>query len=138
MNNYRYEDITVGMKEVFLYKITEEKMISFLSLSGDENPIHCNDNYAKEKGFKDRVVYGMLNAALFSTMAGVYLPGKNSLLQQIEVAFIKPVYVNSTVNVCGEVIGKNDKYRFITVKISIFNEEGIKVCRGKMDVGVLE
>ena len=138
MNSYLYEEITIGMKEEFFYNITEEKMSAFLTLTGDKNPMHCDAGYAKNKGFEGRIVYGMLNASLFSTLAGMYLPGKNSFLHHVGVKFVKPVYIGSTVKVCGEVIEKNDKYRFITVKTSIYNQESIKVCRGKMDIGVLE
>ncbi len=137
MNEYRYEEISVGLREEFSFHMTEEKMKSFQLLSGDENPMHCDEAYARSRGFKDRIVYGMLSAALFSTMAGMYLPGKYSLLENVEAAFVKPVYAGETLKVCGEVVEKNDKYRLIIVKMFILNADGHKVCRGKMNVGVL-
>lgn len=138
MNNYVYDELTVGMTEEFFYEITAERMEMFRALTGDENPLHCDKHYAEGRGFDDKVVYGMLNASLFSTMAGVFLPGRNSLLQHADVQFAKPVYVGERVRVCGQIKEKDDRYRIITVKMAVYNAKNIKVCRGKMEIGVLE
>lgn len=137
MNNYLYDELAVGMRKEFFYDITAERMEMFRALTGDENPLHCETHYAQDRGFADRVVYGMLNASLFSTMVGVALPGRNSLLQHVDVQFAKPVYVGERVRVCGQITEKDDKYRRITVKMAVYNAENIKVCRGKMEIGVL-
>lgn len=137
LHDYRYGELAVGMKEEFFYEVTAERMEMFRVLTGDENPLHCEKHYARDRGFDDRVVYGMLHASLFSTMAGMYLPGKNSLLEHVDVQFAKPVYVGEKLRVCGQIMEKNDKYRRIAVKMAIYNEKDSKVCRGKMEIGVL-
>lgn len=137
MNHYSYDEIVIGLKEEFLFPVTEEKMQAFKLVSGDENPMHCDEHYARESGFDGRVVYGMLDAAAFSALAGMYIPGEKSLLQCVEASFIRPVYVGSVLKVCGEVIEKNDKFRLVTVKVSVYNEDMVKVCRGRIEVRVL-
>lgn len=70
MNAYKLSDIFIGMKESFSRVVTAEMMDQFLEISGDENPLHNDETYAREKGFPGRVVYGMLTASLISTLGG--------------------------------------------------------------------
>lgn len=83
MNHYRMENIEVGHKESFVTTIGELKMKCFLDITGDLNPLHNDETFAKNKGFNGRVVYGLLNASFFSTLAGMYLPGERCLIQEV-------------------------------------------------------
>ena len=136
MNEYSYEEISIGHKESFSVNVTEEMMASFNKMTGDINPLHNDEEYAKSKGNPGRVVYGMLTASLLSTLAGVYLPGKRSLIQEVKIKFAKPVYVGDTLTVEGAVEEKNDTFRLLMLKVTIRNQAGEKVCRAKMQVGV--
>ena len=136
MNEYTFDEIKTGFTESFLVKITEEKMAAFEGITGDTNPLHKDSNYAKEKGYRDRVVYGMLTTSLISTLAGVYLPGKYSLISQESMMFKNPVIVGDTLKVKGTVIERNEKFKFITLKVEITNQNNEIVVFGKMDVGV--
>ncbi len=136
MNEYFYEDLEVGKKEEFKVKITGQMLDAFRGISGDENPLHCDEEYAKGEGYKGRVAYGMLTASFLSTLAGVYLPGKYSLIQSSEIKFAEPVYIGDELTVTGEISEKNDTYGLIFLKVTIRNDGGKKVCRGKMQIGV--
>ena len=139
MNEYKFEDIYKGQIEEFTFEITEEKMQQFCNISGDNNPLHTDLNYAKTKGYNEVVVYGLLTTSALSTLAGVYLPGKYSLIHSVEISYARPVFVSSSpLKVRGEVIEKDDRFSRITVKVSIFNKNGVKVCRGVMQIGVLQ
>lgn len=139
MNQYSYPEIRVGQVEEFAFDITEEKMKQFLEITGDNNPLHNDRAYAKQKGYADRVVYGLLTTSALSTLAGVYLPGKYSLIHQIELDYAKPVFLSSSpLRIRGEVIEKDDRFLRITVKVSIFDQQNQKVCRGTMQIGVTE
>ena len=136
MNTYTYEEITIGQKVEFAASITAEQMDLFRGITGDENPLHTSAEFAKGKGFSDRVVYGMLTASFLSTLAGMYLPGERSLIQQVEVKNTSPLLLCNAGNlrVRGEVIEKNDTFSRITVKVTIADAAGNKVLRGKMQV----
>lgn len=136
MNSYSYEEITVGMTESFTVQITEKKMEYFLELTGDMNPWHNQKDYAKEKGYKDRVVYGMLTASFLSTLAGIYLPGEKSLIHSVETKMIKPVFIGDELIVTGKVSEKSGSIPVITVKVTIENQNREIVMRGKMQIGV--
>ena len=136
MNEYTYDEIAIGQKESFSVTVTDEMMESFRNLTGDINPLHNDKDYAISKGHPDRVVYGMLTGSLLSTLAGVYLPGRNSLIHEVKIKFAKPVYIGDTLTVEGEVEEKNDTYSLLMLKVTIRNQAGEKVCRAKMQVGV--
>ena len=116
MNAYTFDEIEVGLTESFEARVTEEMMDAFRNLTGDENPLHKDCDYAKEMGYPDCVCFGMLSASFLSTLAGVYLPGKYSLIQSVEVKFSKPVFPGEILEFTGKVTEKNDMFRFIKVK----------------------
>lgn len=136
MNDLSYEEIKVGHKESFSVTVTEEMMDKFLAITGDVNPLHNDEDYAKSAGHPGRVVYGMLSASLLSTLAGVYLPGKRSLIHEVKIKFAKPVYIGDTLTVEGTVEEKHDVYSLLMLKVTVRNQSGDKVCRAKMQVGV--
>lgn len=136
MNQYTFEELEVGMKACFTVTVTEEMMESFRRLSGDGNPLHCDEDYAIASGFPGRVVYGMLTASFYSTMAGVYLPGQRAILQGVDSKFRSPVYIGDTLTVTGKIAEKNDTFRLITVKAEITNQSGQKVSKATLQVGV--
>ncbi len=137
MNHYKYEEIEIGHEESFSVTITEEMMDSFRKITGDVNPLHADDEFAKGKGYEGKAVFGMLTASFLSTLAGVYLPGENSLIQNTEVKFMKPVYPGQTLTISGTVSEKNDAYHAMKLKISIRNDKNEKVVRGSMQIGIL-
>lgn len=136
MNSYRLEDITIGQTESFTTLIMPEKMELFFRLTGDNSPIHMDDEYAKQRGHEGRVVYGMLGASLFSTLAGVYLPGSTCLLHSVEAKFVRPVYVGDELTVTGKVHEINETFNEITIKGVITNQHGQKVIRGIIKAGI--
>lgn len=138
MNEYKYKEIYKGQIEEFTFEITKEKMKQFYSISEDNNPLHTDEDYAKSQGYDEVVVYGLLTTSAVSTLAGVYLPGKYSLIHSVEINYVKPVFISSSpLKVKGEVIEKDDRFSRITVKVNIFDKNGVKVCRGLMQIGVL-
>ncbi len=136
MNRYTYEELYVGLKESFSVRVSGEDMDRFRQITGDDNPLHCDEKFAGEKGHKGKVVYGMLTASYLSTLAGIYLPGEKSLIHKAEIMLEAPVYEGDELTVSGEVKEKNDTFRFIILKVMIKNQDGKKVLKGKMQIGI--
>ena len=90
MNHYTLSELAVGQSESFTVTVTQEMMEDFYRLTGDDSPIHRSEEYAAGRGYPGRVVYGMLGASFFSTLAGVYLPGEHCLLHGVEAKFARP------------------------------------------------
>jgi len=138
MNNYKFADIYIGLEQAFNQKITADMMDHFLEISGDNNPLHTDSNYAKEKGFHDRVVYGLLSSSFYSTLVGVYLPGAYCILQGIDIQFSKPVFINDNLKIVGKVSYINDAYKQIEIKAFITNQQNKKVSKANIKVGVID
>ena len=142
MNEYTIDQIQVGMEASFEKKITLEMENAFREISGDENPFHKDDDYAREIGggkFAGHAAFGMLTASLYSTIAGMYLPGKYSLIHSFdELSFKQPVYVGDTLSVTGTVVDKNVDLRLIQLKVIIRNQDNKVVSRAKMKVLVIK
>lgn len=131
-------DISVGVRESFSVTITGEMMSSFLDITGDVNPLHVSTDFARERGFASRVVYGMLTASFISTLGGCYIPGKYCLIQGVEIKFAKPVFVGDVLEVAGEVSKVDYDLRYIEVKVIIKNQHNRKVLRGILKAGVID
>ena len=137
MNNYKFEELTVGMTESFKVLITEEMLDAFKGITGDVNPLHNDEEFAKAKGHPGRVAYGMLTASFLSTLAGVYIPGERSLIQQVETKFANPVYIGDELTVKGEITELIESVQRLELKVTITNQNGKKVLRGKMQILVV-
>ena len=137
MNNYRFEDLSVGMSDSFDVTITPKMLEQFKGITGDINPLHNDEEFAKSKGHPGRVAFGMLTASFLSTLAGVYIPGERSLIQQVETKFSNPVYIGDTLTVKGEIVELIESVSRLELKVTITNQNGKKVLRGKMQILVV-
>ena len=136
MNHYTLSEMTPGLSESFTVTITEEMMESFYQLTGDDSPIHRDAEYAAGRGYPGRVVYGMLGASFFSTLAGVYLPGEHCLLHSVESKFVKPIFIGDTLTITGKVTEVNETFGEVTIKGEIRDQDGKKVTRAVIKAGV--
>jgi len=71
---------------------TIEDVKLFANLSGDINPIHLNEEYAKKTIFKTRIVHGLFASSIFSMIIGTKFPGEGSIYLEQNLKFIKPIY----------------------------------------------
>lgn len=138
MNSYKLSDLTVGMEETFSVTITEMMMDKFAEITGDVSPIHISEEYAKSKGFSGRVCHGMLFGSMFSTLAGVYLPGEHCLLHSVETKFLSPVFPGDCLKISGKISEINETFKTVVVKGVITNQDNKKVCKALIQLGVRE
>ncbi|HVN26450.1 MAG TPA: MaoC family dehydratase [Candidatus Paceibacterota bacterium] len=111
----RYADIEIGETASFETAITEATVSEFAKLSGDESPIHTDEDYASKTPFGHRIAHGMIVGALFSRLVGMRLPGRYALYLSQTLRFHKPVALATTVVVKGEVTAKSDAVRTVTI-----------------------
>ncbi len=110
---------------------------AFRTITGDTNPLHSDDAFAQEIGegkFSSHVSFGMLTASFYSTLAGVYLPGRYSLIHSLEIKFQKPVYAKDQLTVTGEILDKQDGLGLIIVKAEIRNQNKKIVSKADMKI----
>ncbi|MCH7648493.1 MAG: MaoC family dehydratase [Thaumarchaeota archaeon] len=123
-SEFEFEDISIGQKMSFTKKIDESLVDDFAKISGDFNPLHMDEKYAKTTSFKKRVCHGMLLASFFSKLIGMHIPGKNALYFSQSLNFRNPCFINDEVTIEGEVTDRRSATRLITLKITICNQTG--------------
>lgn len=96
IHGYYLEDLEVGMSESYAKTISESDVYLFAGVSGDNNPVHINEEYAQTTMFKKRIVHGMFSAALISTVAGTRLPGPGCIYIDQQIKFKAPVFIGDT------------------------------------------
>lgn len=138
MNEYTFQEISIGHTESFSLTVTQTMEDQFREITGDINPLHSDDRFAAEIScgkYESHVTFGMLTASLCSTLAGVYLPGKYSLIHSIEnMSFRKPVFAGDTLTVTGVVTDKQDDLHLLRIAVEIANQHGKTVFRANMKV----
>lgn len=134
----RYEDIYIGQKETLSHKVTQSDIEKFVDLSGDDNKLHVNKEFAAKTSFKKPVVHGMIGASFISTIIGTKIPGDGALWFSQTLEFLLPVRVGDEITVIAEVTKKIDRDRTIELNIEIQNQNRQIVTRGVSKVKVLE
>src|SRR4051812_8944428 len=91
------EDLTVGQAASYTRPINEAGIQQFGAVSGDLNPLHFDEDYAKTTIFRGRIAHGMLSASFLSTVLGTQLPGAGSIFLNATIRFKAPVRIGDTV-----------------------------------------
>lgn len=134
----KYEDIQIGTKESLTHKITQDDVEKFVDLTGDDNRLHIDKDYAAKTSFKKPVVHGMIGASFISTIIGTKLPGDGALWFSQTLEFLLPARVGDTISVYAEVIKKNDRERIVELNVEIHNQNRQVITRGVSKVKVVE
>jgi 3-hydroxybutyryl-CoA dehydratase len=110
--------------------VGDADIMAFAELSGDFNPVHVDEEFAKTTMFKGRIAHGMLSAAYISTALGTRLPGPGCVYVSQSLKFKAPVRIGDTVVARVEVTGTLPEKRFVTLKTSC-SVEGKVVLDGE-------
>ena len=104
------EDIEMGMTRYVRKVITDQDIEKFAEISTDHNPVHLDDEYARDTIFEGRIAHGMLTAGLVSAVIGEQLPGHGTIYMSQNLKFLAPVrpgdLVHAEVKVIDMVIDK--------------------------------
>ena len=97
LDGHYFEDLEVGMTDVYSRTITESDIVLFCGISGDTNPLHLNKEYAARTRFRGVIAHGMLPASLISAVLGTKLPGPGAIYVSQNCRFRAPVRAGDTV-----------------------------------------
>ena len=130
-----FAELAVGMTVSIENTVSEQDVIDFARVSGDYNPLHLDEEYAKTTQFKTRIAHGALTASYISAVLGNDLPGPGSVFMELSLKFVRPVKIGDTVISTAEVIAMEERgYR---VTLSVKGEaNGKTVMKGEAKVMV--
>jgi 3-hydroxybutyryl-CoA dehydratase len=109
------EEMHVGMTATYARTVTEADIVLFCGISGDVNPVHLDQEFAKQTMFKGRIAHGMLTASFISTVLGTKLPGPGCIYISQNLKFKAPVRIGDTVKARVTVTAVDQERGRITV-----------------------
>jgi acyl dehydratase len=116
------------------HQVTKDEVDAFARLSGDCNPLHIDDAFARARGFRGRVVHGALVTAYISRILGTALPGAGCLWVSQTIRFVKPVYIADVIDVNVRVLHKSDPLRMLVLETMVKNPTGEVLLSGEAKV----
>ncbi len=128
--SYEINDLHVGQSAEFTKTISESDVYLFAGITGDHNPMHVNDIYAKQSRFKGRICHGMLSSSLISTVIGTKLPGNGSIYVKQRLMFKAPVLFGDTITAKVEVDEIDLEKNRVQLRTYCVNQDGIVVTDG--------
>lgn len=131
MKGLSIEQLSVGSSASFTKTVTEADVYLFAGISGDLNPAHINEEYAKNTAFKGRIAHGILGASFISTVLGMYMPGPGTIYMKQELKFLAPVRIGDTITAKAEVVDMIKEKNRVTLKTICTNQNGVLVIDGE-------
>ena len=119
---HTYESLQVGDTFKTTRFISEEDVMTFAEITGDDNPIHVDAEYAENTRFGHKIVHGVLLLGLISKVLGRDFPGHGSIAVSLSCRFLRPVRVGSEVRIEVKIIEKLDKHKHVKGKTYVYNE----------------
>ena len=135
---HSFSDLQLDMKKFFSLTVDDSTVSEFSNISGDYNPLHMNDEFAKSTKFHKRVCHGMLLGSFFSRLVGMHLPGLNSLYMSQTLNFCNPCFIGDQIIVLGTIKHKSESTKIITLDTQIHNSQGDSLVYGEAKVMFLE
>ncbi|MCC8025075.1 MAG: MaoC family dehydratase [Clostridium sp.] len=129
MDNKKLE---VGQMCTIEKRVTDEDVRKFAEVTGDSNPLHLDDTFAKETIFGERIAHGMIGAGIISGAIGMHLPGIGTTYLEQNLKFKRPVKINDLIKVNIKVLEITPKSKFDIAKLetTCVNEKGEEVITG--------
>ena len=130
MSGYTYAQLAIGQSASFTKTISESDVYGFAGITGDLNPAHIDEEYAKSSMFNGRIAHGVLVAGLFSAVLGMKMPGPGTIYLKQELKFMAPVRFNDTITATCTIKEKMEKNRVLLDCVAT-NQAGTVVLTGE-------
>ena len=112
---YQIEELTVGQTAELRKTVTESDIAMFAEVTGDTNPVHMDEEFARSTMFKGRIAHGMLSAGFISAVLGAHMPGPGAIYVSQTMKFKAPVRIGDTVTTRCTVTKINKERRRVTL-----------------------
>ncbi len=113
------------------FSMSEEKVIKFANITGDKNPVHIDEEYAKNTIFKQRICHGMLVSSCISNTIANDLPGPGAIYLSQTLSFKHPVFLEDTVTVNLEIVKIRQDKKIMTIRTTCQNQNDKLVIDGE-------
>ena len=121
----------VGQRAAVTRTISESDVYLFAGITGDLNPAHTNEEYAKKTHFKTRIAHGMLSSGLISAVLGMKLPGPGTIYTGQTLKFLAPVHIGDTITATAEIQSLDLDRNRVVLTTTCTNQDGKVVVTGE-------
>jgi acyl dehydratase len=125
-----YDELEIGMSATFSKTVSETDVYLFAGISGDFNPVHVDEQYAKTTPFGRRIAHGALPQCLIAPVLGMKLPGFGTIAVEMSVRFKAPTYFGDTITARATVAEKLPAKRWVRMDCEWTNQDGRTVATG--------
>lgn len=130
-------ELKVGDKFTTSREVTDEVIRKFADVSGDHNPIHLDEEFAKNTRFGRRIAHGMLSGAFISAVLGYELRERKIVYLSQTLKFSAPVFIGDTVTATATVIKIREDKPIVTLETICTNQHGETLVTGEAAVMIL-
>lgn len=131
-------DLKIGDKFSTSKQITDAVVRAFAELSGDYNPIHLDEEFAKTTRFGRRIAHGMISGALISAVLGYELKDRKIVYLSQTLKFTAPVFIDDTVTATATVTNIREDKPIVTIETICTNQNDETVVKGEGTIMVLD
>lgn len=117
--------------------VTEDVYNGFQKCSGDMNPLHTDETFAKLKGFRERVMYGNILNGFVSYFIGECLPTKDVIIHSENIEYRNPVYMNDDLLFEAIIGGIYESVNAVQFKFKFYNQGHTLVAKGNIQIGLI-
>lgn len=125
------DELAIGEYAETAKTISETDVYQYAGITGDFNPAHINEEYAKNTFFKTRIAHGMLTAGFISAILGTRLPGPGTVYLKQDLKFLAPVLIGDTITAKVEVTDLNTEKNRVVLRTTCTNQDGTLVLDGE-------
>ena len=126
-----YDQLQIGEEASFSKTITETDVYLFAGISGDFNPLHLNEDFAKLTPFKTRIAHGALPQSLIARVLGMMLPGLGTIAVEIRCRFKAPTFFGDTITAKARVGEKIEDKRWVRMVLTWTNQREEIIAEGE-------
>jgi acyl dehydratase len=126
-----YDQLQIGEEASFTKTITETDVYLFAGISGDFNPMHLNEEFAKRTPFRTRIAHGALPQSLIARVLGMMLPGLGTIALEIRCRFKAPTLFGDTITAKAKVAEKLEDKRWVRMVLTWTNQREETIAEGE-------
>ncbi|MFC1884511.1 MaoC family dehydratase [Thermodesulfobacteriota bacterium] len=126
-----YDELEIGQEAHLSKTITETDVYLFAGISGDFNPLHMNEEYARKTPFKTRIAHGALPQSLIAPVLGMKLPGMGTIVVELRCRFKAPTFFGDTITATAKVMEKLEEKRWVRMALSWHNQRDELIAEGE-------
>lgn len=134
MQGLAFSELSVGMSAQYSKTVREDEIAFFAKATGDVNPVHLDDDYAKTTIFGGRVAHGMLSAGFISALLGTRFPGPGTIYLEQTLKFHAPVRIGNTITIKATITRLIPEKRRVVMQTVCLDQQGKEIVSGEATV----